>query len=145
MKEWPEIKKVVYEHWKMVFPYLIPFIGALLLSFWGNFRNLMLARVPFWVLFIFLIVSGILTTIILVQLKKIKELTKKLLPIVYDTELVKNLLYKKGDYTQAYCPTCFETKGELKRIGRRNFQGGYDDFCFVCNYTNRIVTHNPAL
>lgn len=124
-----KIKGVIYDHWKIIFPALFPIISSLLLLFWRSFRDLMNQAIPFWLLFLTIVIYS---TLIIVVLKRSSNRVG--LPQV---KLVNNLIYQNED-EQAYCPVCFEQTGILKRM--KVHQREYDDLyqCFACKYTETI-------
>jgi hypothetical protein len=129
----------LYDHWKIIFQYLvslvgISFIGSILFYFWGKFRDVMLMMVPLWIILLSL---GILITII-VLFNKIKIISKKIYSPIEETILINNLIYKVNNTTQAFCPFCFEKDKELKRMKRYYSKGEYYYRCFVCDYNETV-------
>ncbi|MFA5086477.1 MAG: hypothetical protein WC468_02735 [Candidatus Paceibacterota bacterium] len=140
MKINKKIKETLYEYWKLSFPYILPIIGTLLLYFWDKFRTLMSAMIPFWILFIFLLLLGFLITALIILSNKVKSLSQKNSQIKENVVLINNLIYKTDNKNQAFCPVCYEKSGELKRM-KRNFwinDNLYYYECFVCGHEERV-------
>lgn len=134
-----KIKKIFYEHWKITFPFLIPFFATFLLSFWQYFRELMLKNVPFYLLFVTLFILSYAIVIIFLKQKKIKILISSV-EQEEQTILINNLLYKIGDYSQAYCPFCYEKNKRLHRM-RRYYHEDKESYlynCFVCDHNEYV-------
>lgn len=131
------IKKVIYDHWKAVLPTILPFLGVAFLSFWDYFRDLMLKPIPFFVLFIFLIVAGSLASwnfVLRSNLKKIKRERLSNSKFILNN----NLLYKK-DGEGPYCPTCYERDNKVSRMKENPVSLGKTRYkCFVCNYVELV-------
>jgi len=131
----------LYDHWKIIFQYLvslvgISFIGSLLFYFWSKFRDIMLIMVPLWIILLSL---GILITII-VLFNKIKIFQKKSFPLIEETILINNLIYKASNPIQAFCPFCFEKDKELRRMKRYYSENTREYYyrCFVCDYNETV-------
>ncbi|MDD5639598.1 MAG: hypothetical protein PHR47_02220 [Candidatus Pacebacteria bacterium] len=131
---------VFYDHWKIIFAYSLPSIGFILLSFWDKFREIMMIPIPFWILFIFLLLLGFLIVVIIVLLSKNKKILDESKTSLKKTVLINNLIYKKDNPIEAFCPACFERDGELKRM-RRYFNKQEEEYfysCFVCDHTETV-------
>ncbi|TSC78224.1 MAG: hypothetical protein G01um101433_366 [Parcubacteria group bacterium Gr01-1014_33] len=130
-----KVSEIFYDHWKIVFPTLLPFVAVGLLSVWKNFRDLMLIPIPFWILFIVLVILGIL----LIWIMNLQSTLKAKQQATQQTEinLVDNLIYKSGD-RHTYCPACFEKKGELKKMKVIDRDDDTDYECFVCGYHGQV-------
>lgn len=125
-------KKILYDHWLVILPTLMPLIGgAVLFSLWKKFKELMLFEIPFWLLCLSLVMCGVA---VMWALTLSRELKKKLLSQGLRGDLINNLLYL-ADKKQAYCPWCFENKNKFTRMKRRQFlNGDYRYDCFACDY-----------
>jgi hypothetical protein len=132
-----KIKKIAYDHWLATLPFMLPFIGIMLLIIYFYFHELMLRSVPFFLVFFALIIIGFLV-VWLVKIKKEKK-QLELNPEVYLSK--DNLIYKKGN-NQAHCPVCYETNNQLKRMKKTDYsEKGYlysSYECFLCHYGENI-------
>jgi hypothetical protein len=140
-----KIKNIIYDHWKALLPTILPFLGVVFLSFWDYFRDLMLKPVPFFVLFIILIVLGSLFSWNFFLRKNVRSLKEK---NCSDSKFIfkDNLLYKK-DGEGVYCPACHERDNKISRMKETYTndiygQDGVKYQCFVCNYQEFFVFSN---
>ncbi|MFA5080732.1 MAG: hypothetical protein WC472_03900 [Candidatus Paceibacterota bacterium] len=143
-KWFKKIWNVFYDHWKIFFAYSLPSIGFLLLSFWDRFREVMMIPIPFWILFIFLLLLGFSIIAVIVLFSKNKKILDESKVSLKKTILINNLIYRKDNPIEAFCPACFERDGEFKRM-KRNFNLSEMEYyysCFVCDHIETVPFAN---
>jgi len=145
------IKKVLYEHWKIIFGVILTLIIIpFLLSLSSNINYFFSGLIPRWwflVLGLVLVVSIFFNIIfylnnknLLKELEKKNDLKEQILKEINreNTEkalLINNLIYKE-DKKEAFCPFCFEKDRVFHRMQRvyseRYGEPCYNYRCFVC-------------
>lgn len=133
-----KIKKFGYDLLLIILGLAIPALGVLFLGAWEFVRELMQRKIPFWILFLTLLVLGFVVVRFFLNRKKVGDLKK------IETVLHNNLVYKKSDkdFKEPFCPVCYEQGGKFVRMRidiTMHFDQDYHRFeCFVCNYREEI-------
>jgi len=135
-----KVFKIIYDHWLVILPLLIPLVGTALLWFWDKFRELMLISIPFWVLLISLFIVGS-SVMINIYFYKQNQIERAKNESPHEAILLNNLFYKE-DKKQAFCPKCYENGGEYKRMKREKTEDSWGDYyrytCFVCDHQESV-------
>jgi hypothetical protein len=127
------IKKIIYDHWVAFLPILLPSIGLFLLTWWDYSKELLSYSIPFFIVFILLIVLGTFISLTIKYKKEIKRL-EAIPEIILSDD---NLIYKKNE-KQPYCPVCYQNEKELRYM-RKDERGDciYCE-CFFCEHREEI-------
>lgn len=70
--------------------------------------------------------------------KEIKSLMDGLKGMDEQTVLINNLIYKKSDKTQAFCPYCFEADKKLTRL-LKYYLGNTDAYRYDCPVCDKSI------